>query len=207
MRYSLITQIALIGLALTVFFTVGKPMFASITLIQDDTLKYKDAIANAQQFNDALARLVATRDAFSEQNLERLQKLLPTKIDAPKIMRDIEAIFLIKSVPITSLSALETSEYRAYVQEDGSVPATAPVPLDSQDFEITFSGTYDDLKAVLSLIELNETLLEVTSLQFGSSVKDSKTAGAAKLESDTGEFNFTLVLRAYGLLDSPSSLE
>lgn len=201
MRYSLLTQIGLIGLSIVIFVTVLKPMFADINTAQNEMVMYKDAVDKAQQFNAKLQELVSTRDSFSEHDMQRLEKLLPTNIDAPKIMKDIESMFIIKNVTVTSLHTSEKSELVQYGQDDTDAQANSDPALAQQDFEVKFFGTYEDLKSILTLAEANETLLEVASIKFGT-VASEATASATSDSKGEGDFDFTLVFRAYGLMAS-----
>jgi len=203
MRYSLLTQIALIGISIVVVLTVAKPMFSDIKNVQDEIFIYKDAVDKAQQFNSRLQELIAIRDSFSSEDMVRLDRLLPTKIDIPKTMRDFETIFSLQQLTLSSLKAVtstgQSPAAEAVYDENGELVASADIPLSSQDFEVKFTGSYENLKDVLTAAELNETLVEVTSLKFGRHVEVIDLSKPASADKDAEQFDFSIVFRAYGL--------
>jgi hypothetical protein len=204
MRYSLLTQIGLIGMSVIIFITVINPLFADIAVIQDERVVYADAVDKAQQFNLSLQELVATRDSFSAEDLKQLELLLPDTVDAPKVMRDIESIFAIRKVPLTSVKPSEGVETVVYADEGNETPTEGvESPLAQRDFEVNFEGSYEDLKGILTLAESNETLLEVVALKFGV-LSEGGAARKPTEEQESGTFLFTLVFRSYGLAESAS---
>ena len=183
MRYSLLTQIALILISIVICVTVVSPMFTEIKSIQNEMFIYSDAVGKAQQFNVRLSDLIGIRNSFSPENMQRLERLLPTTIDTPKIMHDFESIFALKKIPIISISAPATATVIApevTYDENGEIIQNNQNTLVPQDFNLIFNGTYQDLKDILATVETNETLIEVSSLKFGEAQSMGSTQAAAR---------------------------
>ena len=203
MRYSLLTQITLIGLSVIIFVTVIKPMFASISVIQDERLVYEDAVDKAQQFNMKLDELISIRDSFREEDMEKLRTFLPAEIDTMQVMRDVEAFFATTGVKLTGIALDGESsgnDAQVYIDEFGQEQVSTESQLNYQDVKVTFSGTYEEMLQILNLSERNETLLEVTKFTFGTITTDGETqTESAEGSDDEDTFNFDLVFRVYGL--------
>ena len=201
MRYTLITQVALITISLVIVFTFIKPLLGEIKTTQDEIFLYEDAVDKATQFNDKLQSLIAKRDAFSDSDRTALDTFIPTKIDSLKVMRDIEGIFASIRKPIISLSSTEI--VKPQENDSRSNVVTLDVPSDNsihQDFDVTFVGDYYDLKNVLEMLNKNETLLEVMELSF-EKVDTAVSDENKPTDLPKGLFIFHLMLRTFAIFD------
>ncbi|MFM2381997.1 MAG: hypothetical protein RLZZ76_764 [Candidatus Parcubacteria bacterium] len=203
MRYTLISQIALVTLSLVLIFTFLKPSFSDIKSKQDDLFLYKDTVTKLEELNSTLRDLVATKNAFSENDLKTLNAFIPEKIDSLKVMRDIESVFSILKTPILSLTATEAVAPK--VNEETEIEsALAPVAGDSaqkvvyQDFAIKFVGSYETTKKILEMLERNETVLEVQELDINP-VSSQSAEYEVVQNADESSFIVTLTVRAFGL--------
>lgn len=215
MRHTLITQIALILVGSIIIFAFIKPMFAEIKTTQDEMSRYSEAVSKASQFNSRLRELISIRDSFPQSGMSSLEQFIPTSVDVLILMKNIENIFAVENIEITSLTAKEASIPQVDVNfenpmgiDDGvnvSRNGVSDTVLSQQDFEVTFSGTYIDLKNVLLLLEKNATLLEVVELEFSETAQsDSSNNGSQASGADNGKYTFSLILRSYGLTQSQS---
>jgi hypothetical protein len=198
MGFKLIAQIVLIVTAFTIIFTFVTPSLATIKSNQDELFQYKEAVLKASQFNARLQELKDIRDSFSQDDMSSLDTFLPTSIDKVSVMKDIESIFGNLGVPVTSIAASEeVSPTGDIVLEGVEASAAAPV-ISYQDYEVTFTTSYENLKNLLALLEANATLLEVMELSFDVNMRSADEEGAVP----EGQYSFLLVLRTYGLTGS-----
>lgn len=207
MRYTLITQVALIIISFVIILTFIKPMFSDIKESQDTLFQYKEAVSKASQFNARLQELIAIRDSFSQSDVALLEDFIPTEIDTLKIMKDIESIFAINGLEVASLMASdEVAPIGDTSLESDVIVSDLGIDIYYREFELKFEGTYEDLKKVLMFTEANSSLLEVAELRFDT-VADAQVAGDTE-EIDAVEkstHNFVIVFRAYGLQASSPS--
>ena len=198
MGFKLIAQIVLIVTAITIVFSFVTPTLATIKANQDELFKYKEAVLKASQFNARLQELISVRDSFSQDDMASLDEFLPTAIDKVTVMKDIESIFASVNVPVTSITATEEVSPTGDVVLEGVEALTAVPTISYQEFEVTFTSSYENLKTLLSLIEANATLLEVMELSFDVNMRSADEEGALP----QGQYSFFLVLRTYGLTGS-----
>jgi hypothetical protein len=199
MRFTLLTQVALLTLSVAIIFLFIKPAFTEIKTIQDDLLVYSDAVAKAEDYNKQLQQLLATRDSFSANDLTKLERFIPSAIDTLVIMHEIESIFASNNIKVSSLSATEQLESASEVYAEGEVPLESPEPsVTTQDFVVAFTGNYDALKRMLGALEANVRLLEVIAVQYGTAPDEPEADGTATALK-TDDLLFTISLRAYAL--------
>lgn len=204
MRYTLITQVALISIALIIVFAFVKPLLGEIKTSQDEIFLYADAVDKATQFNQKLQSLIAKRDAFSATDKVSLSTFIPTKIDSIKVMRDIQGIFATANKPIISLTATDVVLPQTDPGFNSQVAAPTPSNSTHQDFNITFVGNYSDVKNILQMVNKNETLLEVMELSFekvDSAVPNTSEKKNAPENLPKGLFRFHLIIRTFAVYD------
>ena len=204
MRHTLITQIVLVSLSLILIFTFLKPSLGTIKTKQDDLFLYKDTIAKVEELNKALQALIATKNAFSEKDLFTLSTFIPEKIDSLKVMRDIESIFTTLKKPLVSLTADEvvapTKNEEFEFESATALPeASAETATIYQDFDIKFVGTYTDAKSLLSMLEKNETLVEVIELSIGAVNVSSENDVVATQKTNEDLYTIDLTVRTFAL--------
>jgi hypothetical protein len=201
MRFTLITQLVLITISLVIAFAFLKPSFVEIKEKQDELFLYKDTVAKAEEYNRAIQSLIERKNSFSDSDVQNLDTFIPTEIDSLKVMRDIESMFAFVKIPLLTLTPKElVNPQSADVIVESQIVAPQPVSTNTtyQDFEVTFIGTYEELKEVLSLSEKNETLLELVSLVFepyNPALEDAELDA----KDTVGAFKYLVVFRTYGL--------
>jgi hypothetical protein len=143
------------------------------------------------------------------------QKFIPISIDEIAIMHDLESIFALTEIPITSLTVADEvspfsdailEEEVAYT-EDGTVVET-PKPtissgIHSRDFKITFTSSYEAMKETMSRIEASPVLLEVVDFTLKPALADTESdikAPSSKVKQ--AGYTFEVTLRAFGLTAS-----
>lgn len=208
MGHKLITQVILIVTSIAILLTYVKPSFEEIATIQDDVIRYEDTIQKAAELNNALRALIATEQSISSGEKQRLNTYLPTDIDEVVIMRDIQNIFRDSSIDINGMSAQSDATslmpLAGFVEGSGveRQAVEEQAVLTYRDFQVSFGGTYQELKDVLARIEANAYPLEVVTLSFDSSGEgDGEAQRGPQPGADLPQdgMNYELVLRAFAL--------
>ena len=160
---SFVTQIAMAIVAVGILFTYVQPTFSKIGTIQESVEQYQAEQEKVASVNASLATLVQKVNNISSADMKALLTYLPDEVDQVKVSRDI------------FLMAEEADVYLRSVQYDGiyeqEVPVvtgelvpTLPTGPTGHSFVLDFSGTYDQTKLLLSLLEQNNYPLEVHEL-------------------------------------------
>ncbi len=202
MGFKIIAQFTLIVAALIIIFAYIQPSLAEMRAKQDNLDQYNEAISKAAEFNARLRELISIRDSFSPSDLESLEKFLPAKIDELKIMSEITGIFSNSSIPITEMTSDDVvSPVEDVALESGIEAEAGSIPnLSYQDFEVTFNGTYEELRWVLMNTEASDSLLEVIELSLATPENDEIDEDGNVIEQlPNGDHAFKIIFRTYGL--------
>ncbi|MCD5382467.1 MAG: hypothetical protein LR017_04150 [Candidatus Pacebacteria bacterium] len=180
-----LTPIFSVVIAVAIFFFFAKPMFAEIREVQDQTNKYREAVAKAEEFNRELQRLINKRNEFSARDLERLDALVPASIDEVQALIDLQALanesgmlfgnIEVEKVDVSADLDLEPSSQRKSLMEQ----------FDTVDISFGLIGTYEQMRAMLDAIEKSLVLMEIMHVDFEVT------------EGDLQQYNFTI--RLYSL--------
>jgi hypothetical protein len=203
MGMKLLAQFVLIAAALVIVFAFIQPTLADIKNVQDELFQYKEAVTKAEEINVRLRELTSARDSLDSSDMLILERFVPTEIDAVNVMKEIEHIFGNSGVTIFSLTAQdEVLPISNVAFEGGQARVQQQATTNYRDFEIVFSGSYEQLKQVLGRLESNAVLLEVMNLQFDTSQSRVAEDGGERGQSVSRGQNFIMTLRAFGLADS-----
>ncbi len=198
MNFSSISQFALLAVGIAIIFTYIEPTFGEIKTLQDELFQYTDARDKASELNQKLAALVSEVSQFRRSDLDALETFLPDQVDSIAVMADIEAITRQHGMQLVSLAAQEVQEGNNDVvlaESDVFIPDYTTF----QDFSLTVTGSYSDLKRLLEALERNKYGLEIVRLQFGTESQTANTS-VSSAAVPTGGYNVTL--RAYAFSDS-----
>ncbi len=176
MTNSLFVQIAMIVLAVCIVVLYIKPEIAQIRAIQDKTAVYTSEIEKVSNVNTTLSDHVKAIDAIPTDDKSALITYLPNAIDEIVIMRDLEAIVAESGVDLAELA------YGGETQKQNNSGNEAPVSaLNAQvtphTFTVGVSGSYEAIKGLLALLEVNKYQLQVAAVDFTpqeSDVLDAK---------------------------------
>lgn len=163
MTNNVLIQVAMMGLAGAIGYLYIYPTFLSIGQMQDDIVRYQNETKNVTVVNDSLSNVVEKAKAISGNEQRRLERYIPAQIDDVAVPRDVQAIATAAGVIISDISQPAV----AAQQSDTSnlaiveVPQVAPLTLE-------VSGTYEQIKTLLLLLEQNDYPLSVSSLSLGA---------------------------------------
>jgi len=201
MGFKLIAQLTLITAGLVLIFVYIQPSLASMKSKQDELQEYNDAIAKASEFNARLHELINTRDSFSSTDLRALEKFVPSQIDQLKVMSEIAGILSSQNISITKMVAHEIVDPLQGIElESGIIPEGGIYSdLSYQDYEVSFEGSYENLRTVLQYTEASDSLIEVVELNFDTSkVTEKDGLGDPVIDSKKGKHTFNITFRTYG---------
>lgn len=177
-NFSLFTQIGMIVVAITIMFTFIKPTYANIQSIRDLTDTYKTEANKVKDVDDLLIKKASIVDGVSAADTAALKRYVPDAIDDIAIMKDIQAIFTGLAMPLLSLAANGGSA--SAVTVDG---VTGTGGLVSHSFTLATKVSYDELKTLLKVVEVNNYLLQVDELSI--------------TPSESGSLGVTMALTAF----------
>jgi hypothetical protein len=156
-NFSLFSQIGMIVVAVTMLFTYIKPTYTNIQTTRDAIQTYTVEANKVKSVDDLLAAQTAKVDAISAADMTALKRYMPDEVDEVAVMKDIQAIFNALAIPLTSLTA-------SVVKTVPPSDAETVDPLSPHSFTVVSSMSYEELKTLLRVLEVNNYLLQVDSL-------------------------------------------
>lgn len=182
--------------ALALFFTYVKPTFDEVKLIQDETQEYVDAVEKAEQLRQRVAELISQRNSISQRDLERLETMLPDKVDEVELLIALSSLADAHNLQFSSISVSggvgESPEQELGLTDGGRAESAEGNKKGYIPFRVGFTvaGPYDDFRAFLAALEQSLNFVEVTGLVFnGPDAPGSPT-------------NYRLTLQAFTLAPS-----
>ncbi len=215
--FKALTPLIGIIIAIGLFVTYVRPTFADIRGVQDETAQYEQAIEKASELQSRINELKQKQSSISLAHLERLEALLPNRIDEVSVLIDLDMLarnhgLVFGDIAVGDQLKNEGTSSKTPDPTDPSssvaVPGTPTAPGDSTvmpgiapesslssqytTLEVTFSvtGSYDDFRAFLKDIEYSLVLMEVVEIKFA--------------ESEGDAVPFSMTVRLYSL-NAPSS--
>lgn len=185
--------IPIIGILVAVglFFTYIQPTFKDIKAIQDEAAQYAQATAKAAELQQRINELKQQQSSISLVNLERLEALLPHRVDEVSVLIDIDALATLHNLTLGDIevgaqqNGSEEGRERS-VNTQGENPLNEG-PLNAQitdaarnqystlDISFSVSGSYNDFRAFLQDIERSLVLMEVAKITFSRSESEETT--------------------------------
>lgn len=159
-----LTQIAMIIVAVVIAITYIEPTIAEIGSIQDEIAVYQQETKKVVDVNSQLATLVSRLESVSTADNRRLLTYMPNTVDEISVARDLYAIVKQSSAQFVDVTSQDDTRARRGSQEE--VDDSNPKP---HTFDLSVTGTYDQIKTLFSLLEQNHYPLEVKGATINSS--------------------------------------
>lgn len=157
-RASILLQIILLtgGLVALAFYVY--PEFTKVNESQNLSQEYTEAINEAEELRNILSNLQNRRSQVSAEALAAVERYLPqNRIDQIAIQRDILAYVQGRDLQLQSLNRIDSSR-----------ETIGNVELQSEQFGLTVTGEYDEVRGLLADFERNNYPLRLSELSLSS---------------------------------------
>lgn len=136
--------------AFALYFLFIQDTLERIGELQIETLQFSEALASAQELEATIKRLTSEKESITTDDLNKLDVLLPDRIDSVRFIYDLNTIASIhnKILGDVELEEMERDLFTSTV--------------------VTFSinGTYDELIAFISDLERSLRIVDVQGISF-----------------------------------------
>ncbi|MEK7135118.1 MAG: hypothetical protein AAB780_00225 [Patescibacteria group bacterium] len=156
------SNIALIVLAIGLFFSFTSPAYQEIKTLQASAGEYRSVIDNASHIAETRDALLVNYESIPKVEIDRLSKVLPDNIDAVRLALDLDTIAGRYGVAIKDLQ-VETKPNQNLT--------LAVLPDHSQSYQsatVTFSfvSNYSNFAKLLTDLEKSLRIMDVKSVIF-----------------------------------------
>jgi Tfp pilus assembly protein PilO len=158
----------LIIIAVAGFFMWINPHYENVKLLTAQLGDSNNALAKVQELESVKASLVDKENSFKQDDLTKLQKLLPDNVDNIRLFLDIQGIASRYGTSIQNISVADQGQKTTATQAIG--PSGKAYGQMTLSFSVT--TTYENLSSFLKDLEDSLRLVEINSLSFTA---DNKT--------------------------------
>jgi Tfp pilus assembly protein PilO len=170
-------------IAVAAFFMYVSPTWSgSIAATKAAIANDDQALSAASQYVAEQNQLATERDAIDPTDLARVTAFLPDSVDNVGLILDLNALAAHSGLSLANIDVVANSSDSSRSPATGSAGAS---PLGSVDLSLSAIGTYAALQNFLRGVERSRRLVDIRDLIVRG--------------SDTGVYNYQMVLRLYWL--------
>jgi hypothetical protein len=187
--------------AIALFFVYTNPTYTGPVKESETELQsFKNALKAAAQFKDKETVVEKQRNSISDYDAKRIEAFLPDGVNNVQLILDLTTLAANSGIQLSNFDVRSTESATAApaagapssATPSGPVgPATGAIPLqstssvDSLDFSVQASGTYNAFRTFLNAAEHSLRPLDLMSMSLKS--------------GDKGVYTYTLTFRIYWL--------
>jgi len=175
-----LTPFLMLAAAVGLFLLFINPQYKSVTELRARALEYDNAIERAQAVVAKKDQLVSKYSAFNPADIQRLQKMLPGKIDTIQLILDLNGIAVGQGSQIQGIKVSADT-----TQKPTSVGASQS-PYGVMLIGFNVSMTYENFQLFLKDLEKSLRIVDVASVSFTPA-------------NTTNTYDYSVVLKAYWL--------
>jgi Tfp pilus assembly protein PilO len=158
-----ISSIIFIILSLGIFFGFTNGKYVATKSVRTEIAQYDDALAKAASLATLRDSLKEKYNSFSQNDLHRLETLIPDTIDTVRLIIDINGIA--RRHDLTVLNIVVDGATDTTAKKTGIGPQESPYGTISVSFNV--STSYERFKSFLGELENSLRLIDVDSVTLG----------------------------------------
>ena len=178
-KFSILTQIGMVVVAVTIVIMYIQPKITSIREIQDLTTSYNTETENVSSVNEDLKTKISLIENIRPEDTKALERFLPDTVDDITVLKDLSNILESQSISQFDIAYKGNSIAKAETEENPNEYQSAI----EYYFSASFESTYSQIKSVLAQIETNDYLLQVSNIKISEG-----ELGKLKVELDLVTF-------------------
>ncbi len=178
-----IIPVICIVIAGALFYWYIDPTYAEIRDLRVTEGTLDGALSRALDLQQTRDQLLSRYNTFSQDDLTRLEKLLPDHVDNVRLVLDMDSMASQYGMRVRNV-AIENPQKSAATQQIGTVGPDES-QYESMLFSFTVTGQYETFRQFLADLEKSLRLVDIEGVSFSS--------------ADNGLYDYTITLRTYWL--------
>jgi Tfp pilus assembly protein PilO len=162
------------------FIGYVNPTYAELKTLIAQQAQYDQALTRSKELQSVRDQLLARYNAFPQDGITRLEKLVPDHVDNVRLILDFDAMASRYGMHVKNVS-IESDDSRAKSGQIGPDQSAS----ESVILAFTVSGTYDTYRKFLADLEHSLRIVDLAGLSFGT--------------NDTGVYDYRVRLKTYWL--------
>jgi len=182
-----ITSILLVVTAIALFSYYIDPTYKEIGTLRAQEAEFAEALENTEKVQDLRNELQTKYNSFSQEDREKLEKLLPDSVDNVRLIIEIDAIASRHNMEFENVQTTDTRSRSAPSPiASGAIGAEAQRRYAESPLSFTVLGEYDDFLNFLRDIERSLRIMDITNVEVDP-------------EGESGKYAYDIKLRTYWL--------
>ncbi len=159
--------ILLLVLSVGMFYLYTNPRYAAIRDLLKQRSEYQTALANIEAVKQLRDSLETQYGNLSQDDINRLEKIIPQNLNTVKLSADLDAIASRRSLSLKSVRVNEQ------VSDNSGVAAKEDKPYKTTTISFTVLGSYPNFVAMLKDMEKSLQLIDVRSISMRSGLSSA----------------------------------
>lgn len=156
------SNIALIVLAIGLFFSFTSPAYQEVKTLQTSANEYRSVIDNISHIAETRDALLVNYESIPQIEIDRLAKVLPDNIDAVRLALDLDTIAGRYGVAVKDLQVETKPDQNLAL---AVLPGRAQ-PYQSATVTFSFVSNYGNFAKLLADLERSLRIMDVRSVTF-----------------------------------------
>lgn len=157
--------IFLIVVVVGLFYQYIMPEYKQIVELQTERDGYDEVLAKADELRIIREELEQKVSRFSDEDLEKLEKMLPGEMDLVRLVLEVDNIALKNGIVIREIQAEEKDEK---LPQSGSGEPLSPKKFQTLSLSFQFKTGYANLIKFIPKIESSLRIMDIVSIKLTS---------------------------------------
>lgn len=166
----IIISILALVVAAALFIGYTRPTYERIQAVQDDITQFDQALEKSRELQELKRGLLSRYNTFTENDLSRLNRLLPDHVDNVRLVLDLDNLASRYGMAVQNVLISRGTEEEQVATVLGAL-GTQSSKYDSLNMQFATVGTYsnfvrflEDLEASLRIVDLVGLTIEPTTI-------------------------------------------
>ncbi len=195
----------LIGITVAIFITFTRPLYTDITDLRSSMAAYDEALNNSKSLEIARDKLTQKYNSIGNENLSRLEKLLPPSVDNIRLILEIEKLATAYSMSIKDVkySAEPTEKDKANTNVvQGGIAQNVQKDYGVWTLQFSTEGSYSNFISFVKDIENHLRIVDIASVNFSVDNTTSTLANSSNSSTNVGNldsYKYDFTIKTYWL--------
>lgn len=159
MNFSIIISALVISASIAYSFLF--PLVGKVSELSSEKSKYENILTEIQNIDSKQKTFSQEFEKLTKQDVDKIEKILPTSFDFVKIATDINAIASRYGIVIEKVASNEQKENITSVNE-----AEVVAPYNTASLDIEFKSSYTKFNSFVAELERSLRILDIRSVQL-----------------------------------------
>ncbi len=190
--------IALFAVSIATFVMYIRPTYDNINEVKVKVTRLDDALSKTRNIRSIRQSLSTRFSEFSDENLERLQKMLPDHVDNVRLVLDMDGVASQYGIRLKNVTIQDSDNNNGANSAIGSAKANKDNSYQSLVLQFEVAATYNEFIRFLSDLESSLRIVDLVYLKINP-INTSRSDSDSDTNIVEQEYNFTIALKTYWL--------